>query len=301
MSTAGATAAQHAAALAGLEGLDVLKGHGTGNDFVLVPDVDAQHPLTPAQVRALADRRFGLGADGILRVVRTQDSPEVADQAADAHWFMDYRNADGSTSEMCGNGARVFARYLVDAGLESGTEFSIATRGGACAVRIEGDGDITIDMGVATGPLLRAMPVVSVGQQSWNATAVNVPNPHAVVFLDELDELAALDLTKPPLAGPPAMFPDGVNVEFVVPLGAPADRHVRMRVHERGVGETLSCGTGACAVMVAAAGRDQAPIETAYTVDVPGGTVVVTRRADEHIELRGPAQIVARATIGAAS
>ena len=301
MSTAGATAAQHAAALKELEGLDVLKGHGTGNDFVLVPDVDAQHPLTPAQVRALADRRFGLGADGILRVVRTQDSPEVADQAADAQWFMDYRNGDGSTAEMCGNGARVFARYLVDAGLESGTEFSIATRGGACAVRIEGDGDVTIDMGIATGPLLRAMPVVRVGQQSWNATAVNVPNPHAVVFLDELDELAALDLSTAPLAGPPAMFPDGVNVEFVVPLGAPADRHVRMRVHERGVGETLSCGTGACAVMVAAAGRDQAPIETAYTVDVPGGTVVVTRRADEHIELRGPAQIVARATIGAAS
>jgi len=302
VSSAGAsTSAQHAPALAELEGLAVLKGHGTGNDFVLVPDVDAQHPLTPAQVRALADRRFGLGADGILRVVPTQDSPEVADQAAEARWFMDYRNGDGTTAEMCGNGARVFARYLVDAGLESGTAFSIATRGGACAVRIEADGDVTIDMGVATGPLLRAMPVVSVGQQSWNATAVNVPNPHAVVFLDELDELAALDLTKPPLAGPPAMFPDGVNVEFVVPLGAPADRHVRMRVHERGVGETLSCGTGACAVMVAAAGRDQAPVETAYTVEVPGGTVVVTRRADEHIELRGPAQIVATATIGAAS
>jgi len=213
---------------------------------------------------------------------------------------MDYRNGDGTTAEMCGNGARVFARYLVDAGLETGTAFSIATRGGVCPVRVEDDGDITIDMGVATGPMLRAMPVVSIAQQSWNATAVNMPNPHAVVFLDELDELAALDLSKAPLAGPPAMFPDGVNVEFVVRIGSPADRHVRMRVHERGVGETLSCGTGACAVMVAAAGRDDAPRETSYTVEVPGGTVVVTRRADEHIELRGPAQLVARATISSA-
>jgi len=291
----------YAAALAELAGLEVLKGHGTGNDFVIVPDVDAAHDLTPQQVAALADRRFGLGADGILRVVPTSASPEVADQAAEARWFMDYRNGDGSTAEMCGNGARVFARYLVDSGLETGPEFAIATRGGVCHVRIEDDGDITVDMGVATGPMLRAMPVVSIAQQSWNATAVNVPNPHAVVFLDELDELAALDLAKAPLAGPPAMFPDGVNVEFVVRIGAPDDRHVRMRVHERGVGETLSCGTGACAVMVAAAGRDQAPTETSYTVDVPGGTVVVTRRADEHIELRGPAQLVARATITSAT
>lgn len=290
----------HAAALAELDGLAVLKGHGTGNDFVLVPDADGTHPLTPAQVRALADRRFGIGADGILRVARTKDSPEVADQAAHADWFMDYRNGDGTTAEMCGNGARVFARYLVDSGLESGTSFSIATRGGPCAVRIESDGDVTIDMGVATGPMLRAMPVVSVGPESWNATAVNVPNPHAVVFLDDVEALDGLDLTRAPQAGPPAMFPDGVNVEFVVRLGAPAERHVRMRVHERGVGETLSCGTGACAVMVAAAGRDQAPAEVAYTVDVPGGTVVVTRRADEHIELRGPAEIVARATITSA-
>ena len=290
--------------LAELEGLVVLKGHGTGNDFVLVPDPDGVHPLTPAQVRALDDRHFGLGADGILRVARTADSPEVADQAAQAEWFMDYRNGDGSTSEMCGNGARVFARYLLGSGLESGTSFSIATRGGARAVRIEADGDVSVDMGVATGPLLRAMPVVSVGQRAWNATAVHVPNPHAVVFLDsadDADDLASLDLTAAPQVGPPAMFPDGVNVEFVIGVGGSDERHLRMRVHERGVGETLSCGTGACAVMVAAAGRDRAPTEIAYTVEVPGGTVVVTRRADEHLELRGPAEIVARATITSAS
>jgi diaminopimelate epimerase len=285
-------------ALDSLRGLRVVKGHGTGNDFVLVPDPDAAIELTPAHVRALTDRHTGLGANGVLRVVPTAASPEVADQAADARWFMDYRNADGSTAEMCGNGARVFARYLVDSGLEAGTGFSIATRGGTCAVRIEDDGDVTIDMGTATTPALRAMPVVSLHHQSWNGSGVFVPNPHCVVFVDDPDELVALDLTVAPVVAPSAMFPDGVNVEFVHRVGAHSEHRVRMRVHERGVGETLSCGTGACAVMVAAAARDDAPMETAYTVDVPGGTVVVTRRADGQLELRGPAVLVADATIG---
>ena len=284
--------------LGSLAGVRVLKGHGTGNDFVIVPDGDVEYDLTPSQVRALCDRHFGLGADGVLRVVPTAAVREVAEQAPHARWFMDYRNGDGSIAEMCGNGARVFARYLVDAGLESGPEFAIATRGGSCVVRVESDGDITIDMGTATAPAQRAVPVVSVGALSWNGSGVFVPNPHCVVFLDDDEALAALDLSRTPGVEPRGMFPDGVNVEFVVRHGAPTDRHVRMRVHERGVGETLSCGTGAVAVMVAAAERDGAPMETAYTIDVPGGKVVVTRRADAHLELRGPATIVATATIG---
>ena len=317
--------------LGSLAGVRVLKGHGTGNDFVIVPDGDVEYDLTPSQVRALCDRHFGLGADGVLRVVPTAAVREVAEQAPHARWFMDYRNGDGSIAEMCGNGARVFARYLVDAGLESGPEFAIATRGGSCVVRVESDGDITIDMGTATAPATkessvssseftrgtvllftlpsasstlvirgprRAVPVVSVGALSWNGSGVFVPNPHCVVFLDDDEALAALDLSRTPGVEPRGMFPDGVNVEFVVRHGAPTDRHVRMRVHERGVGETLSCGTGAVAVMVAAAERDGAPMETAYTIDVPGGKVVVTRRADAHLELRGPATIVATATIG---
>jgi len=285
-------------ALPQLDGLRVLKGHGTGNDFVLVPDPDSKLDLTPEQVRALTDRHRGVGGDGVLRVVPTATCPEVADQADSAHWFMDYRNHDGSTAEMCGNGARVFARYLADAGLESGPEFAMATRGGVCGVRIESDGEITIEMGTATTPLLRAMPIVSVGHLSWNGSGVIVPNPHCVVFVDDADELAALDLSAAPIVEPRAMFPDGVNVEFVHRLGAQIDRHVQMRVHERGVGETLSCGTGAVAVMVATAARDEAPVETSYTIEVPGGTVVVTRRADSHLELRGPAVIVATLTLG---
>jgi diaminopimelate epimerase len=294
------TSAQaYADALAQLAGLSLLKGHGTGNDFVLVPDHDSQHELSAVQVQALTHRRFGIGGDGVLRVVPTASCPEVADQAAAAHWFMDYRNSDGTTAEMCGNGARVFARHLVDAGLVSGPEFAIATRGGVRGVRIEDDGDVTVEMGTATTPLLRAMPVVTLAHQSWNGSGILVPNPHCVVFLDDPDELAALDLAQAPRVAPPAVFPDGVNVEFVHRVGAHADHHLRMRVHERGVGETLSCGTGAVAVMVAAAARDEAPTETAYTVDVPGGRVVVTRRADEHLELRGPATIVASVTLDA--
>ena len=284
--------------LAELRGLEVLKGHATGNDFVLLPDPDAAHPLRPEQVRALTDRHRGIGGDGVLRVVPTAASPEVADQAADARWFMDYRNHDGSLAEMCGNGARLFARYLLDTGLETGPEFAIATRGGTRAVRVHDDGEVSVDMGPATTSRLRAMPVVSSGHGSWNGTAVFVPNPHCVVFLDDAEQLAELDLTTAPAVAPPAVFPDGVNVEFVVRVGDPAQRHVRMRVHERGVGETLSCGTGAAAVMWAVAARDGAPTETSYAVDVPGGRVVVTRDADEHLWLRGPAVVVARLTLG---
>jgi diaminopimelate epimerase len=287
--------------LAALRGLEVLKGHGTGNDFVLLPDLDAAHPLAPEQVRALTDRHRGIGGDGVLRVVPTAASPEVADQAADAGWFMDYRNHDGSVAEMCGNGARVFARYLVDVGLEAGPQFAIATRGGTCAVRVEDDGEISVDMGAATPSALRAMPVVRVGSGSWNGTAVFVPNPHCVVFLDDPEQLDELDLTSAPEVAPGAVFPDGVNVEFVVRVGEPAEQHVRMRVHERGVGETLSCGTGAAAVMWAAAARDEAPVATAYTVDVPGGRVVVTRDAHEHLWLRGPAVVVGRIILGGAA
>jgi diaminopimelate epimerase len=142
------------------------------------------------------------------------------------------------------------------------------------------------------------MPVVSVGGMQWNGSGILVPNPHCVVFVDDGETLDSLDLTTTPLVVPPSVFPDGVNVEFAVPVGHPGDRHVRMRVFERGVGETMSCGTGAVAVMVAAAARDAAPVETAYDVDVPGGCVRVTRRADQHLELRGPAVLVATIRLG---
>ena len=194
--------------------IHLLKGHGTGNDFVLVPDGDAEFELTDDQVARLCDRRMGLGADGVLRVVRSEQCPEVANLSADAEWFMDHRNPDGSRPEMCGNGIRLFARYLVDSGLAGAGTFSIATRGGLQTVTVPESGDVTVEMGAATTPRLRAMPIVEVPGGSWNATGVICPNPHAVVFVHSLDE--AGDLRDAPVVVPGGVFPDGVNVEFVV-------------------------------------------------------------------------------------
>ena len=232
---------------------EFLKGHGTQNDFVLLPDLDGtvHGDLSPERVRALCDRRAGIGGDGVLRVLRHGDG-----------WFMDYRNSDGSLSEMCGNGIRVFARYLVDAGLADPTRpIPVDTRDGLKVLTVDGD-LITADMG----------------------------NPHAVAFVDALEDAG-------PLLDPPehdlATYPQGVNVEFVVRRG---QRHVAMRVHERGSGETRSCGTGACAAMVAAAVADGAERSGAYRVDVPGGTLTVTWTEDDRVLLTGPAVIVARGT-----
>jgi diaminopimelate epimerase len=237
-----------------------LKGHGTENDFVLLPDPDDELDLTVELVRALCDRRAGIGADGVLRVVRK-----------DGRWFMDYRNADGSIAEMCGNGVRVYARYLVDAGLVPAGPLELDTRGGVKQVQVEAD-QVVVDMGSAV-----------VGEQvdidGAPATFVDMGNPHAVVHVASVDALGELHPSRTDL-----------NVEYVEDVGP---THLRMRVHERGVGETRSCGTGACAAVVAEVLRKGTPRGDAYTVDVPGGRLVVTWREDGHVTLAGPAVIVA--------
>ncbi|MFB6552514.1 diaminopimelate epimerase [Streptomyces sp. NPDC056405] len=268
-----------------------LKGHGTENDFVIVPDPENAIDLPPAAVAALCDRRAGIGGDGLLHVVRSAAHPEAKDMAAEAEWFMDYRNGDGSVAEMCGNGVRVFARYLQRAGHTAEGDLTIATRGGVKRVHLAKNGDVTVGMGRALLP--GGDVVVSVDGRSWPARNVNMGNPHAVAFVADLAH--AGDLYSPPPHEPATAYPDGVNVEFVVDRGP---RHVAMRVHERGSGETRSCGTGACAVAVATARRDGAdPAVTGtpatYTVDVPGGTLVITERPDGEIEMTGPAVIVA--------
>jgi diaminopimelate epimerase len=264
-------------------GIPFLKGHGTENDFVLLPDLDATLDLTEARVRALCDRRAGLGADGVLRVV-----PAKAIEGTDEDvWFMDYRNADGSIAEMCGNGVRLFARYLVDAGLVTESEFTIGTRAGTRAVTVGGgiDGDITVEMGRA---LVTGASLATVEGATVAGVAVNVGNPHLVCVLDDPDKLASLDLTVPP-AYDPTVFPDGVNIEFVV---VEAGDRLRMRVHERGVGETRSCGTGTVAAVTGVLfGRGEN--RGAATVDIPGGTVRVTVDPDGST-LSGPAVFVAR-------
>ncbi|AYC38029.1 diaminopimelate epimerase [Streptomyces griseorubiginosus] len=272
-----------------------LKGHGTENDFVIIPDPENALDLPRETVAALCDRRAGIGGDGLLHVVRSAAHPEAAHLAAEAEWFMDYRNGDGSIAEMCGNGVRVFARYLQHAGHVTEGDLAVATRGGVKTVHIDKAGDVTVGMGRARLP--EGDVTVSVGEHSWPARNVNMGNPHAVAFVDDLAH--AGDLYSPPPFSPAAAYPDGVNVEFVVDRGP---RHVAMRVHERGSGETRSCGTGACAVAVATARRDGTdPAITGtpvtYTVDVPGGTLVITERSDGQIEMTGPAVIVAQGEI----
>jgi diaminopimelate epimerase len=270
------------------EAYPFLKGHGTENDFVLLPDHDGSvhGDLSADRVRALCDRRAGIGGDGVLRVIRT--TALEAGRGQEAEWFMDYRNSDGSVSEMCGNGIRVFALHLVQEGLADPTRpIPVATRAGVKVLTLRDDGLVTADMGT---PKVLGETEVSVPGHSWPARHVDVGNPHAVAFVEDLDQAG-------PLLAPPAhdesLYPEGVNVEFVVRRGA---GHVAMRVHERGSGETRSCGTGACAVMVAAVVADGAPRDTAYRVDVPGGTLSVTWTADDRLLMTGPAVLVARGT-----
>ncbi|MFB6839452.1 diaminopimelate epimerase [Streptomyces sp. NPDC056361] len=275
--------------------LRYLKGHGTENDFVIVPDAENVVDLPPAAVARLCDRRAGIGADGVLHVVRSAAHPEARHLADEAEWFMDYRNADGSVAEMCGNGVRVFARYLEHAGHVTAGEVAVATRGGIKRVHLDKDGSVTVSMGRATLP--EDGVTVTVDGRSWPARNVNMGNPHAVAFVEDLDHAGNL-YAEPPYE-PAAVYPDGVNIEFVVDRGP---RHVAMRVHERGAAETRSCGTGACAVAVATARRDGAdPAATGtpvtYTVDVLGGTLVITEHPDGGVDMTGPAVIVAEGTL----
>jgi diaminopimelate epimerase len=271
------------------------KGHGTGNDFVVLPDPDGSLPLTPAFVAALCDRRRGIGADGVLRVVRSAAHPDAEASAGVAEWFMDYWNADGSQAEMCGNGVRVYARYLLDAGLVApeGT-FMLATRAGVVPV--------TLGEEIAAGmpfPRVYVQSKATVTGRAFTGTAVDVGNPHLVCPVDERT-LEGLDLGAAPSIDP-LVFPAGVNVEFAATLSTPpgVDLHRRMRVVERGSGETQSCGSGACAV--AAVALDHAGLQSGIVlVDVPGGRLTITMTATD-CWLAGPAVIVAHGDLDAQS
>jgi diaminopimelate epimerase len=264
-----------------------VKGHGTGNDFVVLFDPERRLDLTSELVRRICDRRRGLGGDGVLRAVLAATDPEGAPMSDAARWFMDYRNADGSVAEMCGNGIRLFARFLVDNWLEAAGELRIATRAGVKVTRVEPVGDVTVDLGPAALPPVEHA-IVGIGDRCWPVTAVAMPNPHAVAFVDDLTEPG--DLAVAPVVAPASAFPHGVNVEFVVVHGP---GRAAMRVHERGVGETDSCGTGAAAAIVATRRRLGADAPGTWQLDVRGGTLLVAERPDGHVELTGPAVLVA--------
>ena len=277
------------------------KGQGTGNDFVLFSDPEGDTELTPAQIAAVCDRRFGVGADGLIRAVRSRNLDDGAAALAEdpaAVWFMDYWNADGSVSEMCGNGIRVFTSYLLDQGLADlppGGSIPIGTRAGVRTV-IRSGGGFQADLGtwrLAGGePLVRAkdLPVARPG------LGIDVGNPHVVVAVADDAELDGVDLAYQPILDP---SPEGgANIEFVVPAEPLVDDgigRIRMRVHERGSGETLSCGTGAVAAALAVRywAGESAPND--WRVQVPGGVLGVRMfDADdgEHVALSGPAELV---------
>ncbi|KAB8195716.1 diaminopimelate epimerase [Nonomuraea phyllanthi] len=258
------------------------KGHGTENDFIILPDPEGEAGVSAALVARICDRRAGIGADGVLVVTRTKESREVGHHAAAAEWFMDYRNSDGGVAEMCGNGVRVFARYLIDAGLEQAGEFGVATRGGVRTVRVEPNGDITVDMGK---PVVHGESVAIVGGQEYTGLHVDMGNPHLACAIG--DPVVQLDLTHQP-GFDTGVFPAGVNIELFNPVGT---RRAVMRVYERGSGETRSCGTGSVATAVAAAALSGETTGT-WTVEVLGGTLTVILE-EETSYLSGPAVIVA--------
>jgi diaminopimelate epimerase len=282
------------------------KGHGTGNDFVLFADPDGEIELSAAQIAAIADRHFGVGGDGVIRAVRSKNLRDGAQALAEddaAEWFMDYHNADGSVAEMCGNGIRVFARYLLDndlTELTDGDTLAVGTRSGVRDVQRNKSG-FQADMGRwsldGTEPMVRAKNLAV----ARPGLGITVGNPHVVVALASNDELDAADLSYIPQLDPePA---DGANIEFVVPL-EPLIKdgvgRIRMRVHERGSGETLSCGTGAVAAALATRYWAGAGAPNQWTVEVPGGTVGVRMFATEdgeHVSLSGPAELVYEGTL----
>jgi diaminopimelate epimerase len=275
------------------------KGHGTGNDFVILPDPDGSLDLTPQLVAALCDRHRGIGADGVLRVVRAAKHPDAIGCVGDAEWFMDYWNADGSFAEMCGNGVRVFTRYLLLSGLATaGPEgLPVATRAGVVRA-VVGSPLISVQM---TNPRVYAASTATVASLTVPGVAVDCGNPHLVCGLPDSVPLGSLDLLRQP-GFDAGVFPNGVNIEFVTP-GEPvedADLHVRMRVYERGSAETLSCGSGALAVGAVAL-RDAGLPAGVVAVDLPGGRLTVTLTPEGQWWLAGPAVLVASGEIDVAA
>ncbi|GAA1846024.1 diaminopimelate epimerase [Brevibacterium marinum] len=323
------------APFADIAGTPFIKGHGTQNDFVLLADDDGDLEIHPETVALLADRRAGLGGDGVIRIVRSAKSgiPGADEQAeAGAEWFMDYYNHDGSLSEMCGNGVRVFAHVLATTGRvpTDAKEIRVGTRDGVKTVNTVLNPALGTQTGDATSGRRRQTPgsaedawyTIDMGDWSLDdgddvivsTSGIEVPrpgmrvdtgNPHTVVALAEGTELDGAELREAPVLDP--VPPQGSNVEYIVMEPARSDvaggeGALRMRVFERGVGETRSCGTGACAAAIAAhhwAGR-ASPLQ--WRVDVPGGQLRVGITPNEEgtrgsVTLSGPAVLVAEGTI----
>jgi len=249
-------------------------GHGTENDFVILFDPDNEREISPLEVAAICNRETGIGADGFIRILRNGKQ-----------WFMDYRNADGSVAEMCGNGIRVMAKYLVARNHQPEGIFAIDTRAGMKHLRVPRDGDISVNMGQVTDE----MEEISVEHNghTWSGYNISVGNPHAVVFVDNLSQVGSLAVA--PTVQPKSSYPEGVNVEFVEITAA---NEAQMRVHERGSGETRSCGTGTCAVALAAAMKSKQNLPSRWTIFPPGGRLIVDIDNHSNATLIGPAELI---------
>ena len=249
-------------------------GHGTENDFVLVFDPADEISITTAQTAAICNRESGIGADGLIRITKRDDK-----------WFMDYRNADGSLAEMCGNGIRVMARYLVERGHQPEGIFAINTRDGLKHLRVPKTDDISVNMGKVIDE--NEDITASVEGKIWNGYNINVGNPHAVVFVEKIEDVGSLK--DAPVVRPKDTYPEGVNVEFVEIM---PNHEAKMRVHERGSGETKSCGTGTCAVALAASLQIKENLPTRWVIYPPGGRLVVDIDPHSNATLTGPAILI---------
>jgi diaminopimelate epimerase len=249
-------------------------GHGTENDFVLVFDPADEISITTAQTAAICNRESGIGADGLIRITKR-----------DEKWFMDYRNADGSLAEMCGNGIRVMARYLVERGHQPEGIFAINTRDGIKHLRVPMVDDISVNMGKVSDE--NEEITAAVGGKIWNGFNINVGNPHAVVFVEKIEDVGSLK--DAPVVRPKDAYPEGVNVEFVEIM---PNHEAKMRVHERGSGETKSCGTGTCAVALAANMQMKENLPARWVIYPPGGRLVVDIDPHSNATLTGPALLI---------
>jgi diaminopimelate epimerase len=249
-------------------------GHGTENDFVLVFDPSDEISITTAQTAAICNRETGIGSDGLIRITKR-----------DEKWFMDYRNADGSLAEMCGNGIRVMARYLVERGHQPEGIFAINTRDGIKHLRVPMVDDISVNMGKVSDE--NEEITASVEGKIWNGFNINVGNPHAVVFVEKIEDVGSLK--DAPVVRPKDAYPEGVNVEFVEIM---PNHEAKMRVHERGSGETKSCGTGTCAVALAATMQMKENLPARWVIYPPGGRLVVDIDPHSNATLTGPALLI---------
>jgi len=248
-------------------------GHGTENDFLLIFDPADEIVLNTQQVAAMCNRTSGLDTDGLIRITKV-----------DGKWFMDYRNNDGSIAEMCGNGIRVMAKYLVDKGHQPSGIFGINTRDGMKYLAVPDTGDISVNLGQVQE--IYGEVEATANGHTWSGYNINTGNPHAVVFVDDVADAGSLN--EAPIVTPEDEYPDGVNVEFVQFLD---NGEIKMRVHERGVGETPSCGTGTCAVALAATLKKGQKLPSRWIINPPGGRLIVEIDGHSNATLIGPAVI----------